>query len=416
MTNTNESQLKMTLKTFGPGIITASAAIGGSHLVSSTQAGSLYGWQLLGLVLLINVLKYPFFLQGVQYTMATGESLQSGYEKLGKVYLWVFNLLNWLSAVLNTAALLIFAAVLLHYFLPFNTILLAVLLLVVSIAVIMKGHYHMLSTVSKVIVSVLSVLSLVILFIAMSKGGVAPADYVAPSPWTLATVPFLVALMGWMPMPIELSAISSLWLLRQCDEQKMTMRTAERDFNVGYIGTIVLAVVFLSLGAFTLFGSGVDVNISSGVGYTKQLVQVYVEQIGAWSQLFVALLAFCCIYGSLISVLDGYSRVLAEGVDLVLKHRELSLQEKVKHFNIIVLLVSVVALGFVALFQGALGPLLRLAMILSFITTPIFAVLNFKLSSRQKGSHSKKWQHILALCGLTYLYGFLLFFLWTLFL
>ena len=31
---------------FGPGILMATAAIGGSHLISSTQAGALYGWQL----------------------------------------------------------------------------------------------------------------------------------------------------------------------------------------------------------------------------------------------------------------------------------------------------------------------------------------------------------------------------------
>ena len=33
-------------KAFGPGILMASAAIGGSHIVASTQAGALYGWQL----------------------------------------------------------------------------------------------------------------------------------------------------------------------------------------------------------------------------------------------------------------------------------------------------------------------------------------------------------------------------------
>lgn len=30
-------------KAMGPGILTASAAVGGSHIVSSTQAGALYG-------------------------------------------------------------------------------------------------------------------------------------------------------------------------------------------------------------------------------------------------------------------------------------------------------------------------------------------------------------------------------------
>ena len=45
----------------GPGILMASAAVGGSHIVSSTQAGGSYGWALLGLVILANLFKYPFF-------------------------------------------------------------------------------------------------------------------------------------------------------------------------------------------------------------------------------------------------------------------------------------------------------------------------------------------------------------------
>lgn len=48
-------------RAFGPGILIASAAIGGSHLVASTQAGALYGWQLAIIILLANFFKYPFF-------------------------------------------------------------------------------------------------------------------------------------------------------------------------------------------------------------------------------------------------------------------------------------------------------------------------------------------------------------------
>ena len=33
-------------KALGPGILMASAAVGGSHIVASTQAGAIYGWQL----------------------------------------------------------------------------------------------------------------------------------------------------------------------------------------------------------------------------------------------------------------------------------------------------------------------------------------------------------------------------------
>ena len=53
----------------------ASAAVGGSHIVSSTQAGGSYGWSLLLLVILANVFKYPFFRFGAEYTADTGKTL-----------------------------------------------------------------------------------------------------------------------------------------------------------------------------------------------------------------------------------------------------------------------------------------------------------------------------------------------------
>ncbi|VTR29070.1 manganese transporter NRAMP [Actinobacillus pleuropneumoniae] len=49
------------LKAMGPGILMASAAVGGSHIVASTQAGAIYGWQLALIIILANLFKYPFF-------------------------------------------------------------------------------------------------------------------------------------------------------------------------------------------------------------------------------------------------------------------------------------------------------------------------------------------------------------------
>ena len=40
-----QSNWRTKLKALGPGILMASAAVGGSHIVSSTQAGAIYGWQ-----------------------------------------------------------------------------------------------------------------------------------------------------------------------------------------------------------------------------------------------------------------------------------------------------------------------------------------------------------------------------------
>ena len=60
------------LEVLGPGLLMAGAAIGVSHLVQATRAGADYGYQLIGLVLLVNVLKYPFFEYGHRYPRRDG--------------------------------------------------------------------------------------------------------------------------------------------------------------------------------------------------------------------------------------------------------------------------------------------------------------------------------------------------------
>lgn len=74
----------------GPGILMASAAVGGSHIIASTQSGAIYGWQLAIIIILANLFKYPFFRFGVQYTLDSGETLLQGYLRKGKLYIWIF--------------------------------------------------------------------------------------------------------------------------------------------------------------------------------------------------------------------------------------------------------------------------------------------------------------------------------------
>ncbi|MCP4322843.1 MAG: divalent metal cation transporter, partial [Alteromonadales bacterium] len=242
----SQSKLNHLLKSLGPGIMMATAAVGGSHLVASTKAGAIFGWQLALLILLVNLLKYPFFRAGVTYTMGTGNSLIAGYAQMGKGYLWLFTLLSGISAVINTAALTIFSASLLGIFLPFDLSLpvLSGIVIVACLLILLRGHYKALDLLSKVIMAVLTVTTLIAVVMAANQVQAVPADFDAPSAWSIASIGFIVITMGWMPAPIEISCLTSLWLKRQCQEIKVTNQSALFDFNVGYISTALLAIVF----------------------------------------------------------------------------------------------------------------------------------------------------------------------------
>ncbi len=406
MMQQGQSVWRSRLQALGPGILLATAAIGGSHIVASTQAGALFGWQLLLLILLVNVLKYPFFRFGVEYSLQSGETLLEGYQRQDRRYLLGFVWLNLIAAVVNTAGVLILTAALLQYFipLPLSLPVLCCLLLAACLLVLLAGQYRLLDTVSKWVMVLLTVSTLAALAIAWQKGMQAPVDYVAPSPWQLAYLGFLVALMGWMPAPIEISAINSLWLKAKQQQQPVNLANGLFDFNLGYWSTTLLALVFLALGALVQFGSSQEVAMAGG-SYIQQFVGIYGKTIGDWSTLLVAFVAFLCMFGTTLTVLDGYARTINESFQL------LGWQQHNNHrsYSFWLLLQALSGFGVILFFKSALGPMLTFAMSLAFVTTPVFAWLNYRLM-RGSGQMSL-WLRWLSRIGLLYLFGFAALFL-----
>lgn len=404
------NKLKNIYKIFGPGILMATAAIGGSHLVSSTQSGALYGWSLAIFILLVNLFKYPFFLSNVQYTMATKKSLIEGYATLGNSWLWLFTVLAIIAAVVNTAAVSMFAASLLGYFIPIKlTInLLSFIIIFGCLLILIAGKYHLLNNVSKIIMITLSISTILAVIMAATKEVSVVEDFISPSPWTLASLGFIVILTGWMPAPIEISSIGSLWLKSQMKQESINSKNALMDFNVGYISTAILAVFFLALGALVLHGSAYE--FKDGIAFSHQLVSMYTSVIGDWSRLLIAFIAFACMFGTSITVIDGYGRAIAEAFSLI-KHNKSANNKSVAIWTIV---ISILGFLIIVYFTSSMRAMLDFAMILSFTTTPIFALLNYKLVKSTKlptDLRNGKFLEILSILGLIFLFGFLLLFI-----
>lgn len=399
------STFKSRLSALGPGILMASAAVGGSHLIASTQSGAIYGWQLAIIIILANLFKYPFFRFGVQYTLETNKSLLEGYKEKGTVYLFVFFLLNVFATVINTAAVSLLSAVILSFVVPLPVPTLSLTVLVVSTAILLFGQYRILDGLSKFVMICLTLATVLAVAIAASRGAVAPEGYVSESPWQLGALAFIVALMGWMPAPIEISAINSMWVVAKKRLTKVSYRDGIFDFNVGYIGTALLALVFLALGALVQYGSGVPVEMVGGK-YVAQLIGMYAATIGDWARGLIALIAFLCMFGTTLTVIDGYSRSNVESLRILLKKKG----TRASYLNIAFVAASISGALIIFFFNNALGPMLKFAMIASFVTTPVFATLNLLLVL--KGEHKVKGGLLwLSLIGLLYLTAFTLLFI-----
>ncbi len=398
------------LRALGPGILMASAAVGGSHIVSSTQAGAIYGWQMAILIILINIFKYPFFRFGSQYTMENGKTLIEGYAEKGKGWLVVFFVLNVFSAIVNTAGVGILCAAILFNIAPngfgLSISQLTTIIIVIIWAMLLIGGYKFLDTLSKWVMTALTIATTLAVVIALFRHREYAPDFEAPTPWRLAALPFIVSLMGWMPCPIEISAINSMWQVEKRKQIKtMSIKDALFDFNVGYIGTAILAVIFCALGALIQFGSGEEV-LSASAAYIAQFVSMYASVFGEWSRLLITFIAFLCIFGTVLTVIDGYSRANNEALRLLLGKKEAGK----KSLSIWTTATSAIGLIIVYLFSGNVATMLRFAMIASFITTPIFAVLNYNLVNT-KEHKIQPWLKGLSIVGFIYLFGFAIFFI-----
>ncbi|MBZ2128064.1 NRAMP family divalent metal transporter [Streptococcus gordonii] len=409
---TQTSTWQSKIKALGPGILMASAAVGGSHIVSSAQAGAMYGWSLLLLVILANLFKYPFFRFGAEYTLETGKNLVEGYAEKGKIYLGIFFILNVFSALVNTAAVGILCAAIVASAFP-NALGLSItqwslILIVIIWAMLLFGGYKFLDGLAKWIMSALTLATVLAVIVAIIEHPEYGADFVEKTPWQMTALPFIVSLMGWMPAPIEISAINSLWTAEKGKTVDISIKDGLFDFNVGFIGTAILAVFFVALGALIQYPTGQEVQ-AAGAAYIQQFVGMYASVLGDWSRFLITFIAFLCIFGTVITVIDGYSRVNAESLRLLFKKKEISQKE----LNIWMTATSIIGGIIIYFFQGSVAPMLRFAMIASFLTTPFFALLNYLLVTGEN-KNLAKWLKALSILGLIFLFGFAFFFIYAL--
>ncbi len=373
------SSIRDILKTLGPGILVACAAVGGSHLVWSTRAGADYGWSLVGLILLANLLKYPFFLYGQTYTAATGESLLAGYMRQGRIYVWIFLAINILTGTINIAGVaMISGALLSGYGISGVSIpILTILILLVCTLLIILGHYRVLDGVSKAVILILTFSTIIAVGLALKKPVQPLPDFTPASPYTWASFAFLISLLGWMPAPVDLSAWSSLWMFSRQKQtgHRASIQETRIDFFLGYGIAVFLAVLFVALGALIMHGTGERFS-DSGLAFSKQLVNLYAGHIGEWSRPIILTAAFVTMFSTTLTCVDGYPRSLAACCSLLG-----NLSEKRFHsIHRIWILISVLASALIVQFLiKNLIQLLTFAAVISFVTSPILAWINFKV-------------------------------------
>ena len=400
---------KNIFKSLGPGLLFAGAAVGVSHLVQSTRAGADFGFGLLWVLLLATVFKYPFFQFGPRYAAATGETLLDGYKKLGKVVLAISYAISFLTMfIIQAAVTIVTAGLAINIFGTFDLFTWSVLITISSMIILLVGKYKLLDGLMKYVILLLTICTLFAVTAALLKNNQA-FSFEQVIPKGTIEITFLIAFLGWMPTSLDISIWQSIWSVEKekISHQKITPKQAIFDFNVGYIGTIFLAACFLILGALVMHNSEQSFSNKGGV-FAGQLIELYTKNLGNFAYVFIATAALTTMFSTTITALDASPRAMS-------KANELLFPAKIKlNYWFWIVVLSLGTFIILKYFSDNMGLMVKIGTILSFLTAPFYAILNYILIT---GKHTPKehrpsiYLKILSICGIIFLVGFSAWFL-----
>lgn len=407
----------------GPGIVWAATSIGVSHIVQATRAGADFGFALLGFILLAHIIKYPFFLFGPKYAGLTGKSLLDGYKNVGNWAFYLFLLLTFSTMFFVQAGVTIVTAALAINL--FGDVLSlsqwAAFILIIVCAVLIIGHYKLLSTLLKWMMLILVIASIIAWFAAVNRLGFMPSGQ-GPviSLTSAASIAFIVALIGWMPTAIEVSVWHSIWTTERVEiPGKISAKNATIDFKIGYLTSFILAIIFMWLGMLLMFGQG-EGFANSAAAFAGQLVGIYSKALGQWSWLLMALVTFVALFSTTFAVADGFPQVWKRAV-MLNSNKENIITDTVtnnkanKAYLISLIVLAVGSWWIISDFSADIKALLDFVTTVSFVSAPIYAWLNYQVMMGADIPDDQKpcgWFKVYTLFCLIILTLFSLFFLW----
>lgn len=412
--------LRKFFKILGPGLLYAGAAVGVSHLVQSTRAGAMFNFDFVWILIIANLLKYPFFEFGPRYAIATRSSLIDGYNRIGKWAVWLYTLVTFSSMFIFQAAITVVTVGLISYVfgITINLVVMSVIVLVLAFILLIFGKYSMLDKVIKYIIILLTLATVIAVFAALGIDKVVDPDALTKFTWSRkADLIFMIAFVGWMPAPIDISVWSSMWNLAKVKELGYTpkLNDALKEFRVGFVGTALLALGFLTMGALVMYGTGEQFS-GSGVKFSEQLIRMYTTSLGSWAYWIVSIAAVATMISTTITVLDAYPRVLNPAFSHLFPDtwKKITHKQNLTLVWLLILIIGTVLL--IAFATSSMGAMVSLATTLSFITAPVLAWLNYRVvtdNHMPKDAVPGRFLKALSWLGIAFFAGFsILYLIW----
>jgi hypothetical protein len=194
--------------------------------------------------------------------------------------------------------------------------------IVLVVGLLFCGGFAWLDNLNKLMMAALALATL-LAFVPVFPGPAAWKHLVWPS-LPAGSLVLVAAVLGWMPTGIDVSIWHSFWTLKKLErlglragctgeaalEQRCTqLGLALGDMRTGYGLSLATGVMFVIMGAVHLAGRGAELE---GVGFVEALSSAYTNVLGRWMFHVFMVTAFCAMFSTSYTVIDGFSRSFAE--------------------------------------------------------------------------------------------------------
>lgn len=355
----------------------AAVGVGVSHLVQSTRAGAGYGMSLALLIVVIVLLKYPAFRFGVDYACATGRSLVTGYARISKLALLWLGVAFIVDMFIAPAAVsLVTAGLIITIFdLPYSGPQVAVGLMVASALILLNGHYAKAERIVTVLVVAFSVLAVIATIFALPLLGSDNRAVFAELTYDRTLFIFIIAVTGWMPMPLSGAIFQSRWICekRKASDGGFDHQRALTDWRIGYGLTLVLAICFVIMGTAVLFETDRVAPASAGA-FATELLSIFTTVFGNWMYPIIAAAALAVMWSTLVALMDAVPRVTDRLIGLATGR-----PEEADHRYTLFLIIQVVGVSAILIFLlRGFGAFIDFATSMGFLAAPAIAYYNYR--------------------------------------
>ncbi len=365
----------------------------------------MYGLALIGVIVLINLLKYPAFRFAVDYAHTTRKTLIGGYRELapwlvvaGAITLIIIAPIGLAAVSATTAALL---AAITGSDLPL--IAMVVLAMAATLTLLLAGGYAWLERLSKVLLAFLALATVSAAALAIPQLDWSSAANVEWAMDPLALL-FVVALAGFMPTAIGQSVDVSIWTLKsqeqETSQEPLSLDASRKGFLAAYVLTGFLALCFCILGAGIMHSGGTTPE-TGAAEIASQIIGLYGQTLGPIPAFLAAIAALCVMATTMAASFDGVARTFGA------YHQEyrgnVGGRASARSYAFFLVLVGVLTFAFLAVMFDNFTAFIDLVTSIFFLLTPAIALLNHLVVTRCKMAEEhrpSKGMRLLSLTGI----------------